>query len=231
MLLWGGPVLSWLWMEGDWSETAALRVEHAAAFALLGCVPLLAWRKAWPATIVVACWLVLTMLASTMTATVYAALVPGAYAARYLAPVALACLSLQRPRATHAEWLLRAGAAATFACHGMEALTAHAGFLDLLISGTRRMSGIDVPESSARLLLRGIGLVDVACAAAILVPRRMPAVAVWMAFWGLATASSRVVQLGWDVWPEALIRVTNGAVPLTLFLLWVGREPSHAATE
>jgi hypothetical protein len=48
-----------------------------------------------------------------------------------------------------------------------------------------------------------------------------------MGGWGLATAALRIWFGGWAAWPEALMRVANGAVPLTLFLLWRSSEGSR----
>lgn len=219
MLNYGGPVLSWLWFEHGWSEAAALRLEHAAAYGLLAATPLLAWRKAWPVAAAIAGWLLLVIVATTAVGTWYPWLTPGAHATRYLAPLALVALSLQPARVRPAEWLLRVAAAATFACHGVEALLAHAQFVDYVITGGNRV-GVEVAEGTARGVLLAVGLVDIGAAAAVLIPKRLRAVAAWMAVWGLATAGMRVVSLGWGNWPEVLIRVANGLVPLTLLMLW-----------
>jgi hypothetical protein len=229
LLLYGGPVLSWLWLGHGWTEQAAVTLEHAAAFGLLACAPLVCWRKAWPAAALVAGWLVFAMVAETAVATWHPELEPGSLAARYVAPVALIALSQGKRRP--AEWLLRAGAAATFFCHGLEALLHNPQFLDYLIRGGQLLLHTRVEESSARLTLLLIGTVDVAAAVAILLPRRLRAVAAWMAFWGLLTAAARILYMGWANWPEALIRVTNGAVPLTLALLWSARKPTDATPE
>jgi hypothetical protein len=161
-------------------------------------------------------------LAATAIGTWVPWLTPGAHATRYMAPLALIALSVPPPRERMAEWVLRAAASATFLCHGIEALLAHSQFIDYIITGGQRL-GIEFAESSARAMLFVIGVVDVAVAAAILLPKRLRAVAAWMAAWGLTTAVMRTVYLGWGAWPETLIRVTNGAVPLTLLLLW-GRK-------
>jgi hypothetical protein len=237
MLIYSGPVLSWLWFEQGWSEASALRLEHAAAFALLACVPLLAWRKAWPAALVPAVWLLLVAVASTAIATWHPWLVPGSHAARYLAPGALIALSIEPRRPLGAEWLLRLAASATFLCHGIEALLAHAQFVDYVITGGERV-GMNFTEATARVVLTIVGVVDIVVAVLVLSPiggqdvrgpLRGPlrAAAAWMVVWGLATAFMRVVALGWGNWPEMLIRVTNALVPFTLLLLWRRNEEAQ----
>ena len=230
LLMYGGPVLSWLWMERDWSETAAMRVERAAAFALLTCIPFLFWRKSWPVAKLIAAWLLLTALAETLIGTWHPELTPGAQAARYLAPLALVALSVERPQPRLAEWLLRAGAGATFIFHGVEALLAKPEFIDYLIAAGDKLLSVEVAESSARTTLIVIGVLDVLVGLAILLPKRLRPVAYWMAFWGFLTAFSRIVYMGWGNWPELLIRLANGAVPLTLAILWANgkrNEPSE----
>lgn len=229
MLLYGGPVFSWLWLNLDWSEAAAVRVEHAAAFGLLACVPFAFWGKAWPVLKLVAAWLLFGAFASTMVEPWYPWLTPGAHAARYTAPLALAALSLPpAPRNRRlAEWLLRGGIAATFLCHGIEALLLRAQFIDYLIGASAKLLSRDLSEVSANAMLISIGLLDIAAALLILLPRRLWPVAAWMACWGAVTAAARMVYFGWGAWPELLIRVTNTALPLTLLLLWV--EAQRAA--
>lgn len=228
LLLYGGPVLSWLWMEQDWSEAAALRIEHAAAFALLASIPFLFWRKAWPITKLIAGWLLVTAVASTLIGTWHPWLTPGAHAVRYLAPLALAALSIEDRNDRLAEWLLRIGAGATFIFHGFEALLTKAIFIDYLIAASDKLLSVDVSESSARTTLIAVGVLDVLVGLAILLPKRLRPVAYWMAFWGFFTAFSRIVYMGWGNWPELLIRVTNGAVPLTLAILWAGGKKSES---
>ncbi|MBZ0137686.1 MAG: hypothetical protein K8I27_15075 [Planctomycetes bacterium] len=220
LLMYGGPVLTWLWLDQDWSEPAALRVEHAAAYALLASIPFLFWRKGWAVAKLVAGWLLVSALAETLTGTWHPELTPGGHAARYLAPLALAAFSLETPRERLGEWLLRVGAGATFLFHGIEALLGKAEFVDYLISAGDTLFAVNLSESTARTTLGIIGVLDVLAGVAILLPKRLRAVACWMALWGFVTALARVVYLGWGNWPELLIRVTNGAVPLTLVILW-----------
>lgn len=229
LLMYGGPVLSWLWLGLDWSEGAAVKLEYAAAFGLLACVPFVFWRKSWPVLKLIAAWLLFSAIATMMVEPWHPELEPAAQAARYLAPLALAALSMKSVNRKLAEWLLRVGTAATFIAHGIEALLSRAQFLDYLIGSTWKLASYDLPESGARGILLTIGVIDVLAGAAILIPRRLRLVALWLGVWGLLTAASRVVYLGAPNWPETLIRVTNGAAPFTLFLLWTYRRDDAKA--
>ena len=231
LLRYGGPVLSWLWMQHGWSEAAAVKLEYAAAFGLLACIPFVFWRQAWPVLKLVAARLLLSMFASMFTEPWHPELEPGAHAARYLAPLALAafCAKADARGRKLGEWLLRVGVGATFIAHGIEALLSRAQFLDYLIGASWKLLRFDLPESGAHGILLTIGVIDVLVGAAVMIPKRWRALALWLAFWGLLTAFARIVYLGWANWPETLIRVTNGAVPLTLFFLWT--KTNHAQTE
>lgn len=208
----GGPVFSWLFMNADWSELAAARAERAGSFALLAAIPCLftRWRK--PAAAVVFAWLLVNAIAQALIETLLPALVIPAQAARWGAPLALL---VARP-----HWLLRGAIALTFAAHGVEALYAHPLFVDYLIRGFGRVS-LDLGQASAENMLLAIGVIDLIVAVLILLPKRLLPVALYMAAWGFLTALARMLFAGLDAWPDALIRVTNGAVPLTLALLWV----------
>jgi uncharacterized membrane protein YphA (DoxX/SURF4 family) len=220
ILIYGGPVFSWLWLELDWSEAAAMRLERAGAFALLACIPFLFARRAWVVALPVAGWLALTALAETLIGTWHPGLIPGAHAARYLAPLALVALSLAPAKRQSAEWLLRVGAGLTFIFHGVQALLGKAEFIDFIISAGGKVLLLEASEPSVSAALVIVGVMDIAVGAAILLPARLRPVAMYMAFWGLLTAALRVLYMGLDFLPDALMRVTNGAVPLTLAVLW-----------
>ena len=50
-----------------------------------------------------------------------------------------------------------------------------------------------------------------------------------MAFWGLITALSRPVTMGFDAWPEFAMRVANCALPIMLYFLF--RKPKELSQE
>ncbi len=250
LMRWSGPVFSLLFLDLGWSEVSAAHLERGAAFALFACALMVlipaglgganmqaadanhtpvapharGFNVAWFAAMFAGVWLLLAALAASRVDTWAPALVAPAHGARYCAAFALAALLLGRVRI--AQGLLVAGAVATFAAHGLEALLLRAEFVDYLIG-----LGWRVSQGAAEGVLLAIGVTDLAAAALLLAlfarrARRaaacLPAAVLlgWMAFWGFSTAAVRIVDMGWSNLPEAMIRVANGAVPLTLLLLW-----------
>lgn len=153
-------------------------------------------------------------------------------AIRWVAPLAIAllpaCSFRQASAALPCEapsrevpvtWLLRAAVAATFFTHGIEALQGHPGFVDYLLIADRRLLEVGLDQSGAELLLRVIGVVDIACALALLALPLRRGLLAYMAFWGLLTAGARIVHSGEHGIHEALVRVANGGVPALLWLL------------
>lgn len=180
-------------------------------------------------------WLMLTALAAWRVETWAPALATPAHGTRYCAAFALAAWLLGR--AGVAQALLVAGAVATFAAHGLEALLLRAEFVDYLIGAAWRVLGWRVSQGAAEGVLLAIGVMDVASAALLLAlfgwrkrvgtTRAASALLGWMTFWGFFTAAARIVDMGWGNLPEAMIRVANGAVPLTLLLLWRGNPETR----
>lgn len=217
-LLYGGPVFSWLFLEADWTEYWSLRLERAGSFALLALAPLLFWPRARAAAAFASLWLLLVALCTMAMASRHAAFNVPAQATRWLAPVALLLpLAARVP----AQWVLRAAAAAVFAAHGMEALLGEPLFVDYLLG---LPGGGTLGQERAEALLRLIGGADLLAAGCILLPKPIRLCAAWMALWGLATALLRLSFGGWGAWPETAARLSNGLVPLALWLLWNPRQ-------
>lgn len=127
-----------------------------------------------------------------------------------------------------ALWVLRVCAAATFAGHGVKAMMVAPSFVALLEAGLRPL-GLDPTLAQASTLLRAIGLVDIVMAVAILLPTVPLVPLAYMAAWGLCTATTRILHgppLGMD---DALVRVANGGVPLSLFVGLVGARTANRA--
>jgi hypothetical protein len=218
-LAWGSPVFTWLWLEADWPESRAWAADRAGAFVLLATAPTLAFARAWLGAKLAAAWLALLALAAAATGSWYPWLTPPAQACRILAPLALALWAVRGGPDARVQVTLRVAAALTFAAHGVEALLGRGLFVDYALSVLQRL-GVGAGQSLAETLLAIVGVVDIACALALLLPRRFRAVALWMAVWGAFTAVLRVFHAGSAQWPEMLMRMANCAVPLTLVLLW-----------
>ncbi len=222
-----GPVFAWLFMVRGWTEEAALRLEHGAAWVLLAAIPFLLFRRGWPVLPVVSLWMAARAAAQAADEVWHPWLVPFDSGARILAPLALAALSafpregtISRGRFRAALALLRVAVAAAFFGHGVEALLRKPEFIDLILASGRRAAGMAIPESAAREALGVIGCADLLVAAALLLPLRLRAVAAWAALWGALTAISRVVQMGaWNA-PETLVRIVHAGAPLALLAAW-----------
>jgi uncharacterized membrane protein YphA (DoxX/SURF4 family) len=151
---------------------------------------------------------------------------PYANVLRYLAPLALLPLvmghhriALQpEDRRSISSWILRIGLAVVFVTHGIEALKLHPGFIDLIIGSGRSLFGWSISENAAGNSLRVIFVVDLIVAGLILIRTWTPLLA-WMALWGLATALSRSISLGFESYPEILLRASHFLAPLAIWLL------------
>ena len=178
---------------------------------------LIRWRRqaAW-LCLLPALWLLLNASAVAMNGgKAYAELAIPAHATRWMLPVALALFVLMADRnKPTANWLLRIACASTFAIHGWEAFQLHPGFQDLIFIASGQL-GLELSTEVCHVLLRGIGILDGLLALSVLLIHS-PRTLYWMTFWGLITAFSRPLTMGWDAWPELAIRLANGAVPLLI---------------
>ena len=173
------------------------------------------WQTAW-LCLLPALWLLLNAFAVTMNGgKAHAELAIPAHATRWMLPIVLALLVLMKDRIKPtANWLLRIACASTFAIHGWEAFQLHPGFQDLVfISG--RLIGAEPSTEVCHVLLHGIGIMDGLLALSVLLIHS-PGTLRWMTFWGLLTAFSRPLTMGWAAWPELATRLANGAVPLLI---------------
>lgn len=172
----------------------------------------------------------------------YARLALGEHAVRYFAPLALLFFIAPvgkvpcRDRWDNtATWMLRIAAAATFATHGFKAIGSYGQFVDLILLSDLRWTSWQISEQTATTALAVIGWVDLFFAAVILT-RWWPPAAIYMTFWGMITALSRMTALGFEHWPSTLLRTANAGVPLALFISYFlstvsNREkPSNAPT-
>ncbi|QDU54147.1 hypothetical protein [Aeoliella mucimassa] len=124
------------------------------------------------------------------------------------------------------EWLVRVSVALTFAGHGLEALSMHPKFIDMIMLSGQRVLGLGISQSLAQTSLVVIGVVDLTLAMLILLFRSR-LVAGYMAFWGLITAAARLIVLPVvsTEFPavgasEFSQRASHWALPLLLVLAW-----------
>ncbi len=150
---------------------------------------------------------------------------PYAHALRYLTPLALIPLISSAPwlgsagvRCRTSGWILRIGLATVFAIHGYEAWMLHPQFIDFIIGSGRTLGGLDISEAAASSILKVIAIVDLIVAALVLL-HTSPALLAWLGFWGLVTALSRPVSLGFASYPEVLLRASHVLAPVAVGLL------------
>ena len=145
----------------------------------------------------------------------FAELAIPAHATRFGLLFALAILFWHHPKNDRfIHWLIRISCGLTFAIHGWEALHLNPAFQDLLYFTARHVN-IDLHEWGCHGLLRIIGIMDILLAFSV-VSVSNQRVLIWMACWGLITAASRPVALGFHVWPEFAMRLPNAIMPLLL---------------
>lgn len=227
----GSSIANFLLFNMNWPEAQAQQMDQYAAYGLLACGVLTLLRPCWPVLLPVTLWFLGSSLVSVIREEgAIPLLEPVEHAARFGAPLALLMLDFWPPslkshlgRTVASMWILRLAAAATFAGHGLVALlhsmegTGH--FMDLLMVTSDKIFGWEMSQEDARWALAIIGAVDIGLAINVLVSRAKPVV-LYMAVWGLATAATRVVLLGPQAYPEVLLRIANGGVPLVLLLYW-----------
>lgn len=223
-------IARFLMFNQGWTEARALQVDQYGAYALIACAILTLLRPCWPVLLPVTAWFAATSaMAVIRDEGAVPVLEPFEHAARYGAPLALLLLDFWPPtlkshlgRTALCMWILRLAAAATFAGHGIVALLhgmEGGHFVDLLTAFCEKVLGRQISEGDARWALAVIGGIDLGLAVNVVVSRSKPVV-LYMAFWGFATASTRIVLMGLEAWPEVLIRAANGGIPLVLLLYW-----------
>ncbi len=214
-------------MDLGWAHgTIFLGERIAATLVLLAALSVIAYPTCVALLFVAALTFAEGLAAHHFLGNPYAEYTPLAYALRYTAPLALIPLVVSkrivpaiRWRRPTAAWVLRVGIATVFVIHGLEALWLHPGFIDLIIGSFRNVLGIAVSESNAGVMLRAIGVADIALAV-LLVYRPWPPILIWMSFWGLLTALSRPLSLGLGSYPEVLLRASHVLAPIALWLLY-----------
>jgi len=238
------PFLHWLLDPEDigglhWSEPTSLAVQQTIGWLILlaglftlarPCAAVLGPVAVVQLLIAVAMWRVDYgfSLESDWLSPRTTALFPFvSHLARIAAPLGLLMLDpwrAERPlsddRVALAIGGLRWAAAITFFAHGIEAWLLHPEFVDICISSSENILGIRMAQSTAEVLLRIIGGVDMLVAIAC-IGTRWRAVLWWMACWGGITAVSRVAAYGLNVgWSAVLTRAPHFGIPLAVVLYW-----------
>ena len=192
----------------------------AALLCLLITLGLTFTCRRWPKL----CWLYLIpaiwLLANAQAISInggkaFAELAVPAHATRFGLLITLPLIFLKAPKYDRAiSWVLRISCTLTFAIHGWEAFQLNPAFQDLLYITAGHVN-IELSEWYCHGILRVIGVMDLILAIAVvtIINRRL---LIWMACWGLITAASRPIAMGFDAWPECAMRLPNSVMPLLL---------------
>jgi len=141
-----------------------------------------------------------------------------AHMVRILLPIGILFFIREKKKLTLPYYILMSGLVITFLTHGFEALSLHPRFLDYLILSFENTFELRIRQNHAENLLRIIGSLDILAAILAIVFPKKP-VFIWLAFWGLLTAFSRITELGIGMYPEVLIRASHFLVPICLILI------------
>lgn len=212
---------SYALIELGWNVEAAGWVDRVQSVALLVGAAVTLFRPRRAPLVAVALLFAAEALFHGLGDERFSRFAPFAAGIRIAAPCALALLTPPRPLPDAAAlWVLKAGIATAFVAHGLEAWFRNPAFVDLVLAFDLRLGdwGPGLRESDARAILVAIAAHDWVLPAALLVTR-WRWVPLWMGIWGGAAALARIVQGGWDLWPEALLRTSHGLAPFAVVAL------------
>ncbi len=222
------PVAQFLIHDVEMPEVQATQLDEGVAYGLLACGVLTVMRPSWVTLLPVSIWFSAVSLAAIIhDIDVRAVLVPVEQAIRTFAPLGLLVIDFWPPRikshlgrTVMTMWLLRLGIALTFAGLGLVAILQglqSGPLLGVVQSVAHAISGAELPEEMARFTLAVIGGIELALAFNVLASRSRPMLAL-TAVWGFASAAVRMVDLGLAGFPESLVRIGEGGVPVVLLL-------------
>ncbi len=211
-----------LFVHLEVGEAWSVGVDRAAAqLALAIAVTAVA---GWPnrGLLFVSGWFALLALAQTYDGGVpFAMLSLPAHATRIALPIAALLAARLESGRSHGldpegwRWGVRVAIALTFATHGYEALAGHPRFIDYILTADEKLFSAFPEQPDALRLMLVIGILDLGVACLILTGRDTRWLLAYAACWGVLTAIARVVHVE-QRYPQALIRVANGGLPLVL---------------
>lgn len=232
-LRYSDKVFTVLWNEHylNWSEDWALRVSEWGAICMVLAAVVGSFYRFRGAQVLVFLWLLITVYCGFITEYWHPEYIWGASAIRMFSPLLLLFLlssdgklHVGSNRLKALEWGMRICIALVFFFHGHECLANKALFLDFIQSVVRLFGMDGISTASAQTVLRLIGIMDVLVAVSMLIPARLYVIAFWVSFWGLATGFVRIIFAGWMSYPEFLLRIIHGALPLCLVLIWLSLD-------
>ncbi|MEX0741734.1 MAG: hypothetical protein WD079_02985, partial [Phycisphaeraceae bacterium] len=169
------------------------------------------------------------------------------HALQVFAPLAVVSWLLFAWRGNEVRWALRLAVSLTFFSHGLWALGASLAWGPVHLDYPTPGEWVDMvmkvfplmDEQTARSFLQVAGVLDLAVAAAMLLPDKVARpVLVWAIIWGALTAAARIVAHFDDVswadsmgywWSQALRRAPHAGLPLALWLMLRQRASAPSA--
>ena len=123
-------------------------------------------------------------------------------------------------------WVLRIGVAMTFMGHGLSAFWGNPGFIGLVNGSLMTFNEswrIGQDQDVVNWLLKPIGVIDIILGLFIILPgQRFHKAQQWaclyLTFWGLVTAFSRVTSGGFEQWHAVVLRSMYFIAPFCLYL-------------
>lgn len=209
----GGAVSSYLFMDLGLPEHVALLGEKSVASALF----LLAlWLMIKPHLLPA---LLLSLLFALLSVAVY--LSGGKHFAEWAIPAQLARIAMPMLFYTylkhHKNYILgsvKLVIATVFITHGLEAIKLNPVFLDYLLLNTP----FELSTFHAISTLTFIGYLDIIGAVFALINVKWAIH--WLFIWGFLTSLLRVMDAGWENYPEFLVRTPHFVLPLILIVMF-----------
>ena len=216
----GGAISSYLFMDLGLSEHVALLGEKSFSLALsLTALWLMIKPQLLPAAL-------LSLLFALLSVAVY--LSGGKHFAEWAIPAQLARIATPMLFYTylnhHKNYILgsiKLVIATVFITHGLEAIKLNPVFLDYLLIHTP----FGLSTSHAIWILTFIGYLDIIVAVLALINVKWAIH--WLFFWGFLTALIRIMDAGWENYPEFLVRTPHFVLPLILIVMFKQNNALH----
>ena len=212
---------SFLFLNLDLPQNASLFIDKTMMVLCLLGLPLIFINKMRFILIFYFFWFllqpILTFLLHSTFAYQYSIL---AHAARFSLPLSIYLIFTGDETLSHrGRLVLRVGISLTFIGHGIEAILIHPKFVDYLITFFNNFLSTDLLESDANKILIAIGVIDI-IVGMICLFKKIPAIILWMVFWGGITASWRLLYYDYDGLIQFFLRSVHWLGPL--FLVYKG---------
>jgi hypothetical protein len=217
-LIYETPFGSFLFLNMDFSERFSFGLDNILGVVLIVVsIGSLFWKHFMIFLYMAVCFFMVALFQTIIGGIPHSNLTLFAHSARYLSPLAFYLLLGGSKKGLI---LLRLGISITFFTHGIEAFLMEPSFIDYLISA---LKGFSLNETGARYILMAIGGMDILLAISSLL-LNIPWIYFYMGFWGLITASYRVVFEGDPGVLSMLVRSGHFMVPLFLGIYGLKRS-------